>query len=250
MPGRGVSPFEVNMPRTNSGWLIGLASAGLWVLAGCASPSAESVEEDRVARDAAVEERKSESARDARREERSERGERAERTERVAAREATGSESDQAKLVADLNEASRELASLRAAYARLKAEKGAGEPAATSSSRSSAASAVKTDPADERIAAALKSYPALKQELASIVTELERAKAERAEASAKLKDVSSRTDDSRATIARLERELKAEKEARLQAERSAAKVQEQLRAVAKALANAGLSVDKLAAGER
>lgn len=243
------------MPRTNSGWVIGLASAGLWVLAGCASPSAESVEEDRVARDTGVEERRSESARDAQREERSERserGERAERTERTAARGATGgseSDSDQAKLVADLNEASRELASLRAAYARLKAEKGATEPAAPSRS-AAASSAAKSDPTDEKIAAALKSYTTLKQELASIVTELERAKAERADAAAKLKDVSSRTDDSRATIARLERELKAEKEARLQAERSAAKVQEQLRTVAKALANAGLSVDKLAGGDR
>lgn len=162
----------------------------------------------------------------------------AESSERSTAGVRDAATTDQEKLVADLNDASRELAKLRTAYARLRAERSA--PAAPATAKS--------DPVDEKLSAALKSYGALKRELADIISEMERARAESAEAAAKLKDVSSRTDDSRATIARLERELRAEQKARIQAEQAVAKLQEQMRTIARALSSAGLSIDKLAGG--
>ncbi len=101
---------------------------------------------------------------------------------------------------------------------------------------------------DDKIAASLKSYSALKQELAGFLAEIERGRAENAAASAKLKDAVNRSDDARAAISRLESDLRAEKRARAEAEQAAAKLQEQLRTIARALSSAGLSVEKLAAG--
>lgn len=163
-------------------------------------------------------------------------------TASASARETSGSES---ALVAQLNEAARELATLRAANARLRAEKD--RPAPAGSARASEP-AGRADPVDDKIAASLKSYGALKQELAGFLAEIERGRAENAAASAKLKDAVNRSDDARAAVARLESDLRAEKRARAEAEQAANKLQEQLRTIARALAAAGLSVDKLAAG--
>lgn len=170
---------------------------------------------------------------------------RAEATRSMASTSARETSSGESALVAQLNDASRELATLRAANARLRAEKD--RPAPASSARASEP-AVKADPVDDKIAASLKSYGALKQELAGILAEIERGRAENAAASAKLKDAVNRSDDARLAVARLEGELRAEKRARAEAEQAASKLQEQLRTIARALAAAGLSVDKLAAG--
>ncbi len=173
------------------------------------------------------------------------RSEPARSTASASTRESSGSGAESANLVAQLNEASRELATLRAANARLRAERD--RPAPVSSSRATEP-ALKADPMEEKIAASLKSYSALKQELAGFLAEIERGRAENAAASAKLKDAVSRSDESRTAIAKLESELRAERRARADAEQAAAKVQEQLRTIARALSAAGLSVDKLAAG--
>ena len=150
---------------------------------------------------------------------------------------------DNASLVSQLNEAARELATLRVANARLKAERE--RPAAATRP---AETAPRLDPAEQKIAASLKSYAALKQELASFLAEIDRGRAENAAASAKLKDAVSRSDEARAAVTKFEAELRAEKRARAEAEQTAAKLQEQLRTIAKALLNAGINVDKLAAG--
>jgi chromosome segregation ATPase len=161
----------------------------------------------------------------------------------ASARESTTTSGENANLVTQLNDASRELATLRAANARLRAERDRPVAAPRASEP-----ATRADPVDEKIAASLKSYATLKQELTSFLTEIERGRAENAAASAKLKDAVSRSDDARAAVARLEAELRAEKRARADAEQTAAKLQEQLRTIARALANAGINVDKLAAG--
>src|SRR5437763_1426882 len=89
------------------------------------------------------------------------------RTDRDNQREARGSSvgasGDTAKLVEQLNDASRELATLRAQNAKLRAA----QPAAGSTSTASTASvaSTKVDPADEKLAASLKSYAQFKQEM-------------------------------------------------------------------------------------
>lgn len=215
------------MPRKIVG-VVNVSAAGslLLLLAGCVTPATESGEEvERTA--SASESRPAASESSGSRE--------------SGARSAASSTSrtDNEKLQADLNDASRELATLRAAYARLKTEKGtAPATAAGTSSRS--------DAIDDRLSSSLKSYGALRQELSGILAELEKARSDAAAANAKLKEISSRTDDSRSAVSRLESELRAEKRARAQAEQAVTKLQDQLRAVARALASAGLSVDKLA----
>lgn len=144
------------------------------------------------------------------------------------------------RLREQLNEMSRELASARAANAKLRTESRRSD----NESSSGSTAATKSDAADDKLAASLKSYGALKSELAGIFAEIERLRAE----NAKVKDVASRADDARAALEKLERELRTEKRARADAEAAVTKLQDQLRAIARALSAAGLSVDKLAAG--
>lgn len=219
------------MPRKIVG-VVNVSAAGslLLLLAGCVTPATESGEEG--ARTASASESRPSAT------ESSGSRESASRSASTSgSRESARSDAE--KLQADLNDASRELATLRAAYARLKAEKGPA-PAASSSGSS------RSDAADDRLASSLKSYGALRQELSGILAELDKARSDAAAANAKLKEIASRTDDSRSTVAKLESDLRAEKRARAQAEQAVTKLQDQLRAVARALSSAGLSVDKLA----
>ncbi len=164
---------------------------------------------------------------------------------------ATAARSGAADPVAQLTEVSRELAALRVANAKLKSERDralqagsnarAAEPAARAEAR--------VDPADEKIAEILKSYGNFKQELAAYVAGIEKAKQENAAANAKVKDAAARADEAKADVARLERDLRAERRARAEAETTVKKLQEQLGVIAQALEKAGLSVDKLGAGK-
>lgn len=153
--------------------------------------------------------------------------------------------------LAQLTEVSRELAALRVANAKLRAERDkavqaggaarAPEPAPRAEAR--------VDAADEKIAEILKSYGNFKQELAAYVAGIERSKQEAAAASAKVKDAAARADEARAEVARLERDLRAERRSRADAEATVKTLQEQLRVIAQALEKAGLSVDKLGAAK-
>lgn len=223
-----------------------IMAAGVFVLGGCATPGdAESTAATEAARreEAPVREEAAEA-----------RGPRTDSSRSAGAGgESRGREStppsDTAKLLADLNDATRELAALRTQNARLRANLdagGGGRPAAAAP----APAAPRADPTDEKLAAAFKSYGALRQELSGLLAELEKARTESAAAAAKLRDVSARTDDSRAAVAKLESELRAERRAREAAEQKADKLQEQLRTIARALAAAGLSVEKLSEGKR
>ena len=169
------------------------------------------------------------------------------RTERDGQRDgkpaATGSNADNAKLVEQLNEASRELAMLRAANAKLKAEKGA--PA--SSGSTSSASTAKPEPADEKLTASLKSFTLFKQELTTLFAEMERMRKEHAGLNSSLKAAVEKADQARAAMARLEADLRAEKKSRADAEQVATQLRDQLRTIARALSSAGLSVEKLSA---
>lgn len=147
---------------------------------------------------------------------------------------------DSAKLVEQLNEASRELATLRTANAKLRAQ--VSQPSRTSPSQS-----VKSDPADEKLAASIKSYASFKQEMVNLFSEIERVRQENAGMSSNLKAAVAQSDQARAALTKLEAELRAEKKSRAEAEAAVSQLREQLRAVARALNAAGLSVDKLTA---
>lgn len=152
-----------------------------------------------------------------------------------------------ARLIAQLNDATREIAALRASNAKLKAM--AAAPAAPAAPAATAAPAREraADPADEKLAASFKSYTQFKQDLASVFADLERLRADNAALGARLKDAAAGTQEAKATLAKLEGDLKAEKAARAQAEQTAAKLRDQLRAVAAAVVAAGLSLDKVPA---
>ncbi len=142
-----------------------------------------------------------------------------------------------AKLVQQLGDASKELATLRAANAKFRAERV--QPA-------KAVSAVATiDPADEKLSASLKSYAAFKQEVGNIFSEVERVRQENVGLSSQLKTAVEQADRARAAMARLEADLRAEQKSRAEAEKTVVQLRDQLRAVARAVSAAGLSVEKL-----
>ena len=142
-----------------------------------------------------------------------------------------------AKLVAQLNEATQELARLRAANAKLRTER-APAPAATP----------RTDPAEEKLVANIRSFAQFKQDLAGFLAEIDKVRAEDAALKAQLKDAALQVQQTRTDFARLEVELRAEKASRAEAEQAAAKLRDQLHAIARALTTAGLSLDKFAPG--
>ncbi len=161
---------------------------------------------------------------------------------RAAGDSAGGTPAEMAKLVDQLNEAARELATLRTANARLRAarERGAGAPA-----REEAAS--RADPTEERLAASLRSYGQFRKEIAGLVTELERLKKAQAEAGADTKSAQEQARQARAALTRVEDELRTERRRREEAEAAASQLREQLRTIARAMADAGLNADKLTA---
>ena len=142
-----------------------------------------------------------------------------------------------AKLIQQLGDASKELATLRAANAKFRAERA--QPA------KAAPAAALIDPADEKLSASLKSYAAFKQEVGNIFSEVERVRQENAGLSSQLKTAVEQSDRARAATARLEADLRAEQKSRVEAEKTVMQLRDQLRAVARAVSAAGLSVEKL-----
>ena len=141
-----------------------------------------------------------------------------------------------AKLVAQLNDATRELATLRVANARLRGE------------RAPSAATVRADPVDEKLAASLRSHPQFKHELSGLMAEMEKARTENASMSAALKDASTKSKEASTALAPIEDELRREKASRMQAEQTAGRLREQLRIIASALSDAGLNFDTFSVG--
>lgn len=187
----------------------------------------------------------------------------------------SGTSAEMAKLVDQLNEAARELATLRTANAKLRAERSrpAAEPAAVSAP--AAAPAPKSDPVEEKLAASLKSYAQFRQEMTTLVAEVERLKKANLELSAETKTLADQARQSKASTTevdrlkkssadlaaevrllteqarqaksaqvRLEEDLRAEKRLRLEAEGNAGQLREQLRTIARAMSDVGVSAGK------
>lgn len=147
-----------------------------------------------------------------------------------------------AELVAQLNEASRELGALRVSNAKLKAEK---SRAATPRVET----VVKPEANDEKLSAGVRSFAQFKQELAGFLDETEKLRTENATLNTQLGTLTAQVREAQAQLEPLRTEAVSQREARDRAELAAEKLREQLRAIAKALAAAGLSLDALS-GER
>jgi nucleoid-associated protein YgaU len=225
--------------------LLALACTGaLLFLGGCATTSSESTE----AAPPGASERPAEST--SRSEPAREPASATEKAvaERRSSSSASGSSSssDMAKLVEQLNEAARELATLRTANAKLRAERErTTRTPAAETAPAAAPAATKADPVDERLAASLKSYAAFKQEMAALLAEVERARKSSTERSADLKTATEQVRQAKAALARAEEDLRVEKRLRLEAETNAGQLRDQLRTIARAMSDAGLSADKL-----
>lgn len=218
------------------------------VLAGCASTSSESSSStssnSTESTDAGEKSSRSErTARDAQRESPA-----PEATERASERATPASTRESqsevaaanARLVEQLNDASRELATLRAANARLRADRSR-DPSPPASTRA--------DPADEKLAASFRSFAKFKEELTAFMAETERSRSDSGPLKAQLKEALNRTEEAKAALARAEGDLRREKSARAEAELAATKLREQMRTIARAMSAAGLSFDKASAEE-
>jgi nucleoid-associated protein YgaU len=124
------------------------------------------------------------------------------------------------ELVNRLNETTRELAALRASYAKL------------SESRSpTAVTAARAGELEEKLAVSLRNYTQLQEENSRLRSEVDRTRAENTTLTAQVKTVTAQNEQTQTALAQLNTELLAQKEARARAEQQAAATAAQLTAV-------------------
>jgi LysM repeat protein len=119
-----------------------------------------------------------------------------------------------------LAETTRELATLRASYAKLQTERG-------SSGQSSAAASE----LEEKLAASLRNYTQLQEENGRLRADLDRTRTENSELTLQLKTSTAENQAAQASMAQLNTELLAQKEARTRAEQATNSARAQLEAV-------------------
>ena len=141
-------------------------------------------------------------------------------TLRTALERGTGANSPE--LVARLNEATRELATLRASYARLQTERAAGAPTTP---------ATAPGELEEKLAASLRNYTQLQEENSRLKSDLDRTHRENATLGDKLRQAAAQNEQTRQALDMLNGELLAQKEARARAEQAAEAVKAQLTVV-------------------
>lgn len=143
-----------------------------------------------------------------------------------AAMEGSSRGSGSPELVAQLNATTRELATLRASYARLQSERVAspGDPAAQA----------RSSELEEKLAASLRDYTRIQEENARLRSDLTRTRAENTTLAEQLKSSLGQTEQAQAALAQLNTELLAQKDARARAEQAAAAIRAQLSAVVSA----------------
>ena len=133
---------------------------------------------------------------------------------------------DTSKRLADkLNETSKELATLRANYAKLQTERTAA-PAATPAELAELKS--KLGATEDKLAASLKSFTELQQEVTGLRTEIEQKRTENVALGEQVKTVTAQNEQVRAALAQLNTEFLAQKESRTRAEQDATTLRTQL----------------------
>jgi nucleoid-associated protein YgaU len=126
-------------------------------------------------------------------------------------------------MIARLNETTRELASLRAAHAKLQAERAAGTAAPSDAPRLAEI--------EEKLAASLRNYTTLQDENTRLRAEIDRARSDNVRLAEDLRSAAARTEAAQAALSQLNTELLAQKQARARAEQSAEAMRSQLSAV-------------------
>lgn len=124
-----------------------------------------------------------------------------------------------------LDELTRELATLRASYAKLQAERTSAAPGAA------AGSAGQLAQMEEKLATSLRNYTQLQEENSRLRREVDRTRSENTGLADQLKSVTQRHEQAQASLAQLNSELLLQRDARNRAEQSSAAVRAQLATV-------------------
>lgn len=127
-----------------------------------------------------------------------------------------------AEVSARLSDTTRELAALRASYAKLQ-----GERTGAAADGNPAAAAAKTE-LEEKLAVSLRNFTELQEENARLRSEVTRTRADNESLTEKLKAAAIQAERTQATLAQLNMDLIAQKEARVRAEQTAESVRAQL----------------------
>ncbi len=130
------------------------------------------------------------------------------------------------QLTARLTETTRELASLRASYAKLSAARVSG-PANVADPELAA----KLSATEEKLATSLRSFTQMQEENARLRTEVDQTRAENTTLTAQVKTITAENLQAQSALAQLNTELLAQKEARARAEQQTAAARTQLSAV-------------------
>ena len=131
------------------------------------------------------------------------------------------------ELAARLNETTRELATLRASYAKLSAAKSAVAPANARPADDPELKAKLTD-LENQLASSLHNYTQLQEENVRLRTEVDQTHAENTTLTAQVKTIAAQNEQTQAALAQLNTELLAQKDARDRAEQQTAAVRAQL----------------------
>ena len=132
------------------------------------------------------------------------------------------------RLVEKLNETTRELATLRANYARLQTERNQ----AVASAAESSALRTQLGAAEEKLAGALRTYTELQEEVVRLKGDVDRTRAENVVLGEQVKTITAQSEQAQAALAQLNTDLLAQKDARFRAEQDAETLRTELKAAA------------------
>ncbi|MDO8541943.1 MAG: LysM peptidoglycan-binding domain-containing protein [Opitutaceae bacterium] len=132
------------------------------------------------------------------------------------------------RLVDRLNETSRELATLRANYARLQTERNQ----AVASAAESGAVKARLGATEEKLANSLRTFTELQEEITRLRADVARSRDENAGLSEQVKVITAKNEQAQAALAQLNTELLVQKNSRLEAEQDAELLRTELKTVA------------------
>lgn len=147
---------------------------------------------------------------------------------RMAIENRTASGDTAQKLVEKLNETSREMAALRANYAKLQGERDQAVATAADANTLKA----RLGDAENKLASSLRNYTELQDEIARLRSDVARTRDENITLTAQVKTVTAQNQEAQAALAQLNTELLAQKDARQVAEQDADTLRTELKTVA------------------
>ena len=129
------------------------------------------------------------------------------------------------RLVDKLNETSHELATLRTNYARLQTERNQ----AVASAAEATALKARLGATEEKLAASLRTYTELQEEVTRLRSDVDRTRAENVVLGEQVKTITAKNEEAQAALAQLNTDLLAQKDARLRAEQDAETLRTELK---------------------